>query len=256
MNLFKKVLAAKKFTFVLVFLALFGQSARAGIPVIDIAGLTQSIISAIESVTQTLQQVQQYRTQLQQYQSELQNSLNPSAFQWDQARNSINQLVATVDTLSVYKNRLGSLQSYLDKFNDLAYYRNQACFKSNGCTPAQLQALKDQALLAFETQKKANDASFKALDDQQVAMKTDAVNLERIQNMATGASGQLEAIQYANQLASHQANQLLQIRGLLTAQQNAAETAAQANLDKEAQEAAAESTLLQNTYSPSPARSW
>lgn len=256
MNAIRKSLAAKKFSFVLIFVFLFGQSARAGIPVIDVAGLTQHIISAVEAVAQTLQQIQQYRTQLQQYQNMLENSMNPSAFQWDQARTTMNRLVAAVDTLSAYKTRLGSLQNYLDKFNDLTYYRNSPCFKSGGCTASQLQALKDQALLAFETQKKANDASFKALEDQQTAISSDAANLELIQARATGATGQLEAIQYANQLASHQANQLLQIRGLLVAQQNAAGSMAQAQLDKKAQEEAAEGTLRQKSFSSSPTRVW
>jgi P-type conjugative transfer protein TrbJ len=38
-----------------------------------------------------------------------------------------------------------------------------------------------------------------------------------LQTQATGAQGQMEAIQAANQLASAQTNQLLQIRSLLVA---------------------------------------
>ncbi len=53
----------------------------------------------------------------------------------------------------------------------------------------------------------------------------------------------MEAIQAANQLASAQTNQLLQIRSLLVAQQNAAATLAQAQADKEAQQAAASEQL-------------
>jgi entry exclusion lipoprotein TrbK len=43
----------------------------------------------------------------------------------------------------------------------------------------------------------------------------------------------MQAIQYANQLASQQANQLLQIRGLLIAQQNALATRLQAEADRQ-----------------------
>jgi hypothetical protein len=78
--------------------------------------------------------------------------------------------------------------------------------------------------LASESQKKANDALFKGLDSTTGSLKADARTLERLQSAAQGASGQMQAIGYANQLASQQANQLLQIRGLLIAQQNAVAT--------------------------------
>jgi P-type conjugative transfer protein TrbJ len=63
-------------------------------------------------------------------------------------------------------------------------------------------------------------------------LKADARQLERLQSAAQGANGQMQAIGYANQLASQQANQLLQIRGLLIAQQNAMATKMQADADR------------------------
>jgi P-type conjugative transfer protein TrbJ len=83
---------------------------------------------------------------------------------------------------------------------------------------------KQNRRLASESQKKANDALFKGLDQQQDALTADARTLQRLQGKAQGATGQMQAIGYANQLASQQANQLLQIRGLLIAQQNAIAT--------------------------------
>ncbi|MGL5334645.1 MAG: P-type conjugative transfer protein TrbJ, partial [Enterovibrio sp.] len=58
------------------------------------------------------------------------------------------------------------------------------------------------------------------------------------------------------QLASHQSNQLLQIRNLLIAQQNAVITKMQADADKEAQQEAAAEQLRKGRFVPSPARSW
>jgi P-type conjugative transfer protein TrbJ len=52
----------------------------------------------------------------------------------------------------------------------------------------------------------------------------------------------MQAIGFANQLASQQANQLLQIRGLLIAQQNAVTARMQAEADLEAQQQAAHAT--------------
>jgi P-type conjugative transfer protein TrbJ len=93
--------------------------------------------------------------------------------------------------------------------------------------------------LGSEAQKKANDALFRGLDRQQDAMVADARQLERLQASAQGAQGQVQAIGYANQLASHQANQLLQIRALLIAQQNAVATRDQVLADREAKQLAA-----------------
>ncbi|MGN5824896.1 hypothetical protein ACNQRN_30485, partial [Pseudomonas aeruginosa] len=90
----------------------------------------------------------------------------------------------------------------------------------------------------------ANDALFKGLKDQQRNLTADARQLERLQAAAQGADGQMQAIGFANQLAANQANQLLQIRGLLIAQQNAVTTRMQAEADREAQQQAARDSIF------------
>jgi P-type conjugative transfer protein TrbJ len=94
------------------------------------------------------------------------------------------------------------------------------------------------------------------LADQQNSLKNDSQQLERLQSGAQGAQGQMAALGYANQLASNQANQLLQIRGLLVTQQNAVATKMQADADREAQQQAASEALRKGDYKASPARSW
>ena len=248
----KKVLAAKV---VLVF-ALTAPGvmtpAQAGIPVIDGANLTQTVMSAVENVAQTLKQIEQYRTQLQQYENMIQNTVAPAAYIWDQATSTMNQLRGAIDTLNYYKTSLGSIDAYLGKFKDTAGYRANPCFSPTGCTPAEWSALKDQERIGSESQKKATDALFKGLEKQQDAMESDATQLQRLQSAANGAQGQMEAIGYANQLASHQSNQLLQIRGLLIAQQNAVATRNQALADREAKEAAAAESIRKGTFTPTP----
>jgi P-type conjugative transfer protein TrbJ len=110
--------------------------------------------------------------------------------------------------------------------------------------------------LASESQKKANDALFRGLDRQQEALKADARTLEQLQSSAQGADGQMQALGYANQLASQQANQLLQIRALLIAQQNAVTTRMQAEADKEAQTIAADEQFRRGTYRASSGQTW
>jgi len=253
----RKILAAK-LAAILAAASITGAvaPAYAGIPVIDGSNLSQNIITAVENVAHTLKQIQQYQTQLQQYQNMLQNTTAPARQIWDMATATMNQLRAAIDTLSYYKNSLGSIDAYLAKFNDTTGYRASPCYSVNGCSAAQWAAMTDSARLGSESQKKANDALFKGLDQQQTNMQADAAQLQLLQSAARGSSGQLEAIGYANQLASHQSNQLLQIRALLIAQQNAIATRNQALADREAKEAAASVQLRNGSFRVSPAAAW
>lgn len=244
----QKILAAKKIVATALVASALSMPAHAGIPVFDGANLTQTVMSAIENVAQTLKQIQQYQTQLQQYQNMLTNTAAPASYIWDQAQTTMSGLRTSIDTLSYYKNQLGSVDAYLGKFQDTAFYRNSPCYSVNGCTPAQWAAMKDSQRLGSEAQKKANDGLFKGLESQQDAMEADARQLQRLQSNAQGATGQMQALGYASQLASHQSNQLLQIRALLIAQQNVVATRSLALADREAQEAAAHEASTKSVY--------
>lgn len=251
-----KSLAAKILVLTLLVYTSVAGSALAGIPVFDGGNLTQNIVSAIEGVAQTMKQIEQYRTQLQQYENMLQNTTRPTTFEWDRASTTMNNLRRAVDTLNYYKVKLGSIDDYLGKFQDISQYRNSPCFSENGCSEAEWAALWQNRELGSESQKKATDALFRGLEQQQDAMEADARTLQRLQVNAQGATGQLQAVGYANQLASQQSNQLLQIRALLIAQQNAVATRDQALADREAQEAAFSVQLRKSNYRPSPVRGW
>lgn len=227
-----------------------------GIPVFDAANMSQNTIAAVENVAQTLKQIQQYRTQLQQYENMIQNTLAPPAYIWDMATRTMTDMRKSIDTLEYYKTMLGSTDRYLAKFKDTATYRNSPCFSASGCTPTQWAQLRESQDLASQAQKKSIDAMMRAVDHQQAAIEADARQLQTLQANAQGANGQVQAIGYANQLASQQANQLLQIRALLIAQQNMMAAHYQAMADREAQAKAADAGFLRGTYKPSPAIAW
>ncbi len=243
--------------FITALMVALSVNANAGIPVIDGTNLTQNIVAAIENTIQTAKQIQEYKTQLQQYQNMLQNTRAPAMNIWDNATTTMNNLRSSIDTLNYYKTQLGSLNSYLQKFGDLDYYENSPCFDgSGGCTAAEMQKLEETRSLGYESQQRANRALFEGLDQQQDAIVSDARQLEQLQSAATSANGQLEAVGYANQLASQQANQLLQIRGLLIAQQNAVTTRMQAQMAEEARQQAATNRLRKNRMSTSTVTTW
>lgn len=252
----KPVIFAAAMTFFTSGAFLNGQVANAGIPVIDAANVSQNVLSAIENIAQTAQQIQEYQTQLQQYENQLLNTMAPASYIWDQAQSTMNALVDATDTLSYYKNQLGSIDSYLSNFQDVDYYRSSPCFTEDGCSDAERAALEEARTLSSDSEKKANDAIFKGLDKHQENIRADARRLRFIQAGAESADGQLAAIGYANQLASNQSTQLLQIRSLLVAQQNAIAARNQAQANREAQEQAAAEQLRRGEFEESPEVVW
>jgi P-type conjugative transfer protein TrbJ len=224
--------------------------AHAGIPVIDVTNLTQNIMTALEEVAQTAKQIQQYQAQLQQYQNMLQNTAGAASNIWPQAQSTIQNLISTTDTLNTYKNQYGSLSAYLSHYQDLAYYQQSPCFTSTGCTAAQWQQVQQDEALASQAQMKANAASLTGLDQQQQQIQADAQQLQSLQANSTGAQGRMAAIQYGNQLAGAQANQLLQIRQLLITQQQAVATKQAAENAQTAMTTAGDNQARQNQFQP------
>jgi len=232
------------------------QRADAGIPVVDGLNVSQSTISAIQNVAAVTKQIEQYKTQLEQYENMLQNTAAPAAYIWDEADRTISKLLAAQDTLTYYKNQAGSLESYLSKYQDVLHYSASPCFGVQGCTSEDQQAIAKARADASTVRKQTSDALLKNVDSQQDTLQTDADNLAAMQHHAVTANGQMQAIQSANQLASAQANQLLQIRSLLVAQQNAVATEAQINSDRDSQQLAADHHALSGQNSPSVEQSW
>ena len=238
-------------------------SSFAGIPVIDATNLSQNVLSATEEVAQTIKQVQeyatqltQYSTQLQQYANMIQNTAQPSSFTWANATQTITGLTNTLNTLSGFQNQFGTLANYVNQYQNLNQYANSACFNSIACTSGALASLNNTLKLGSQAQQKANAAEIQAIDSQQTALQTDAATLQRLQANAQTASGQMQAIGYANQLASNQANQLLQLRALLIAQQTAEATRNQVIADREAQQAAADQSWRKDTLTPVTHSNW
>lgn len=234
-----KVLAAK------IGLLMSLTASATGIPVIDAGNLAQNTNTAMQSVMQTLKQLDEYATQLQQYEDQLTNTLAPAAYVWDQANQVMSRVTGLVSQVQAYKQMAGSLPNYLNKYQDAGYYRNSPCFGPKGCSAAERAKLNDSAWTASTAQKKANDAVWKGLDQQEIQLKADASNLTRLQQQATAAGGRMQAIQAGVQLASNQSAQLLQIRTLLLQQQQMEAAQAQAKQDQQAKELAAhrQSTL-------------
>lgn len=245
----------KKLSFVMavVLFNTVSMPSNAGFPVADPVNLIPNFLTALESTLQTAQQVEEYRIQLQQFQFELQNTLKPVEEVWDDAQETINGLIAITDTLRLHRNQIGSFDDFLSKFQDVDYYLNSPCFRDPlSCSVSELNVMNQAKKTASLSQKDANDALFESIDQQQVNLVRDSSQLQRLQQAASGADGQLAAIGYANQLSSHQSNQLLQIRSILLAQQNAEVARLAADADNDSRSNARAEQVRQWTYVPSP----
>lgn len=258
-----KILAAKIFHAAILTGVLFGNTANAGIPVIDGTNLSENVISAMEEVAQTIKQieqyatqVQQYQTQLQQYENMLQNTMQPAANIWQAANSTMNKLNGMTNTISGLENKYGNLQTYISKFQSAGSYQQNPCFNGGGCNQAQISSVLNSQAAGSQAQIAASAASLESLQQQQANLEADAANLEQIQGAAQGATGQMQALGYANQLAAAESNQLMQIRSLLIAQQNVLTTRAQAQADLEAQQAAAGAQFRRSGFVPSPVGNW
>jgi P-type conjugative transfer protein TrbJ len=228
--------------------ALSSFPATAGIPVIDGTNLSQNTVTAVEQVAAYAQQIQQFETQLQQYENMLTNTAALPQQTWSQVQNTINGLTQAMQGLQNMTNSAGSIQAYLDKFGSTSSYTNQPCFNGAPCSAAQLAAIQANNATGSAGVKAATDSELQALQQQQASLTTDAANVQQLQSSASGASGQKAAMDAANQLAGAQANQLVQIRALLVAQQTAAAASLEQQNAVSAQQEAAHNAFFQ--FSP------
>ncbi|HAT1880042.1 TPA: P-type conjugative transfer protein TrbJ [Legionella pneumophila] len=228
-----------------------------GAPVFDFANWIENGKIILNQVSQYKTQIDQYNNQLQQYQNMLENTKSLTSFQWDNANSIINNLLESTNTIDYYKQEAGSLQGYLDRFQSQEYYQKTPCFNGNGhCSPEELRKIKQSRLSTSVAEKRANDAMLKGIDKQQQSLKDDSEKLRVLQSQAQSAVGQKQALQAASQLASNQSHQLLQIRGLLLAQQNAQTVKDAANANKEAIQAAGDEQFRAGTYHKSSGKKW
>jgi P-type conjugative transfer protein TrbJ len=230
----------------------YSLAASAQIATIDVTNIVQSTISAEQAVAQTARQIQQYQAQLQQLENQIKNTTNPSSFQWNNANAIITQLLAGMKTLSYYQTQAGSIDAYLSKYSNASQYQSNSCL-ATGCNTAQVQQLSANAYNGSGAQKSANDDMLRNIASQQQQLQSDANDLQMMQQNAQGSTGQMEAIQAANQLASNQSMQLMQIRSLMMTQQTAEQARMQSVADTEAQQTAAHTGAFAPRYAASPA---
>jgi len=244
---------------VFVLFCYFSSAKAGGIPVVDAANISQTTVAAVENVAQRIKQLHQYQTQLKQYENMIRNTLAPSAYVWAQAELTMNRVINASDSIKYYKQRNGGLQGYMQRYRNVNYYRTSPCFQPGAkCSDSAWSLIRQGQNESTEAEKSAADSVLRGLNEHQNRMPLDSAHLQILQSNAQTAEGQMSAIQYANQLAGYQANQLLQMRAMMIAQYNAENARKQAEVDQKAMWQAGHeaATRRLSPVNLPPARTW
>lgn len=200
------------------------------------------------AIVQIAKQAEMIANQVKAYENMLQNTLAPAMYVYDQVQEKMQTLMQAKDTIEQFKNQYGGISNYLSKFRDVNYYRQSPCFKASfKCSPKELQELHDGLSFGSEQQKKSNDSWMKGIEAQQKGINDDVKTLQKLQKQASSAKGQMQALGAANQLASAEINQLMQIREAMLAANTAIAARQQALQDVEAMQKAAGDALRKDS---------
>jgi len=222
----------------------------------------EQLLKVSEQVKYQIEQLNlqknQFNNQISQYDLMKKNSKNLAAgnFQWSDASNTIDQLLNSINNISEINENSAQIDQHLANYKDIDQYLNNPDIKNNDYSQEKLSRLKANQTEGSKKQKFYNSALYKTLNFEQKQIKENAKRLKNIQNGAQNAEGQMAALQYANQIASHQSNQLLQMRGLAVAQHQASLVREQVLADKIAQEAAITEHFKSGKFKKSPLRKW
>lgn len=215
-----------------------------GIPVADGLNLNQNIVTAANNVRQVLQQVQQYRLQLEQYQTQYEQykmqvqeakSWAEAKYTWENVQDVLDDLNDITNKIEYYDDTVRDIHGYLEKFQDVAYYEHSPCFTAEGCSDAEREVMEENKRKSSENQNEANKAMFEMIQKQKEQLRLDSSSLEQERQRASTAKDQKAILAHANQFALEQTKQLMQIRALLVAQQEAVSNGMLRKADEEAQ---------------------
>lgn len=129
-----------------------------------------------------------------------------------------------------------NVKGYTDKYKDAMSYKDNMADATN---------LTDVGVQGTVMQKTANDALVNTLSSQRDSLKQQAVDLKRLaeDSVSPEAEGHGKQLQYANALAGTQAAQMMQIREMMLASENARAASAQADADRKSRQVAASQSL-------------
>jgi P-type conjugative transfer protein TrbJ len=170
------------------------------------SSITEQLLSDARQAQQYVTQLQQYQTQLQQYANMVQNTVALPMSLWSQVQNDIMQVRSLTNAASLLT---GSSGSILSRLQNAQGYANQASFLP--------QNIGSQFTMWQQTLGNASNSLGRTLGVQQGQEQNYTALQAAINQHSQTATGQMQAIQAGNELASLTSTQLNQIQTTVTA---------------------------------------
>lgn len=223
------------------------QEAKAQWIVMDIGAELNTMMTWFETVLQYVHMIEEYE----------ENVRDLADFVGSPFEELQDNLIELIDLVDTHFNEFGGMDNYLNYFKEVKAYADTPCFtKEQQCTQARLEELLQTKSAGILGMKRANDRLFRQIKQQQDNLRADAARLNQMRQSASSTKGRNEAMQASAQLTGEVANQLLQIRNLMIAQQQMQATKSQLDQDKDAQDTAAVSVIKRGTYVPGGRTPW
>jgi conjugal transfer/entry exclusion protein len=129
----------------------------------------------------------------------------------------------------------GHVGDYTSNYKDASYYAQGNLASGDNLTNVGMEASKNQKI--------ANDALVKTLSSHSESIKQQEEGLRKLVEDANQAQGHGYQLQYANAIAGVQTAQLMQVREIMLASENARAAAAQADADRKSRQVATSQSL-------------
>ncbi len=211
MKNFSKV---KKTIFVLMLLG--STQAHAGIPVVDIPGIIQSVLSYVEEALQTINQGEQLVNEVTMIENQIAQA-EREVQQLQQLPSKIKVAIGTFDLLRSAADRIDALAFTTDLKASYDSYKNINDWRtSNDFSAGQLSSVQNRW---YTQQLETAKSTAQVLQASNTQIGNDKQTLDDMQLAAQNATGDLQIAQANGQLASLQNDQLMQMRTLMMSQQ-------------------------------------
>ena len=189
-------------------------------------------VQLVQETAQTYQQIQQLAQQLQYMQSQLQNLTAAPQQIWGQAQQDLTQLTQLVSQSQTLAYAAGNgAQQFQQNYPGFAATAGATNYGQQYSTWINNSLNSVSAAL--------QSAGFQANN-----FASEQAALQSIRNISAGSPGALQAIQAGNMIASNQADQLMQLRQLMTAQMGAQDSYIAARQQVQANQTNAAQTVL------------
>jgi P-type conjugative transfer protein TrbJ len=164
----------------------------------------------------------------------LKDAMNPGDWSWGDVHDAIDQIRNSMDSIKRLSGQTGGFDRLLSQFGSYDDYADGSGYGGGHSEASSRLGAGDY--YGSRMQKETADDLLRVIREQEERLDQYQSKLERLQNSASSAEGQQEAIQAGNQFASMEIQILSQIHSLLMAQNNMIASVVQTETNRSARD--------------------